>query len=116
MEPVFGFPQFVRFSWSTAQSILEKEAEGVTWWVSLVLGNRREGGRARTRPGRTTTPPFPKWSVRPALCPTPPREDTPTEEAEGARSIRSYFSQEGPRPRLPHRYFQERGLEVATTL
>lgn len=74
VEPVFGFPQFVRFSWSTAQSILEKEAEGVTW------------------------------------------EDTPTEEAEGARSIRSYFSQEGPRPRLPHRYFQERGLEVATTL
>lgn len=74
VEPVFGFPQFVRFSWSTAQSILEKEAEGVTW------------------------------------------EDTPTEEAEGARSIRSYFSQEGPRPRLLHRYFQERGLEVATTL
>uniref|UniRef100_A0A8C9Q806 Ribonuclease n=1 Tax=Spermophilus dauricus TaxID=99837 RepID=A0A8C9Q806_SPEDA len=26
VEPVFGFPQFVRFSWSTAQTILEKEA------------------------------------------------------------------------------------------
>ncbi|XP_045155941.1 ribonuclease H2 subunit A-like [Echinops telfairi] len=31
VEPVFGFPQFVCFSWCTAQSILEKEAEGVTW-------------------------------------------------------------------------------------
>ncbi|KAL6091351.1 hypothetical protein STEG23_030272, partial [Scotinomys teguina] len=30
VDPVFGFPQFVRFSWSTAQAILEKEAEGVT--------------------------------------------------------------------------------------
>ncbi|XP_024412745.1 ribonuclease H2 subunit A isoform X1 [Desmodus rotundus] len=32
VEPVFGFPQFVRFSWRTAQSILEKEAEDVIWW------------------------------------------------------------------------------------
>ncbi|KAM7140715.1 thrombospondin type-1 domain-containing protein 8 isoform 3-T3 [Molossus nigricans] len=29
VEPVFGFPQFVRFSWRTAQSILEKEAESI---------------------------------------------------------------------------------------
>lgn len=34
VDPVFGFPQFVRFSWSTAQAILEKEAEDVTWFVS----------------------------------------------------------------------------------
>lgn len=34
VDPVFGFPQFVRFSWSTAQAILEKEAEHVTWFVS----------------------------------------------------------------------------------
>ena len=31
VDPVFGFPQFVRFSWRTAQSILESEAEDVTW-------------------------------------------------------------------------------------
>ncbi|XP_073076132.1 ribonuclease H2 subunit A isoform X2 [Manis javanica] len=31
VEPVFGFPQFVRFSWRTAQNILEKEAEDVMW-------------------------------------------------------------------------------------
>ncbi|XP_022414167.1 ribonuclease H2 subunit A isoform X2 [Delphinapterus leucas] len=73
VDPVFGFPQFVRFSWRTAQSILEKEAEDVTW------------------------------------------EDSQTGDQEGLRRIKSYFS-EGPRPRLPHRYFQERGLESATIL
>ncbi|XP_060000923.1 ribonuclease H2 subunit A isoform X3 [Lagenorhynchus albirostris] len=71
VDPVFGFPQFVRFSWRTAQSILEKEAEDVTW------------------------------------------EDSQTGDQEGLRRIKSYFS---PRPRLPHRYFQERGLESATIL
>ncbi|KAB0404869.1 hypothetical protein E2I00_001659 [Balaenoptera physalus] len=73
VDPVFGFPQFVRFSWRTAQSILEKEAEDVTW------------------------------------------EDSQTGHQEGLRRIKSYFS-EGPRARLPHRYFQERGLESATIL
>ncbi|XP_014384931.1 PREDICTED: ribonuclease H2 subunit A isoform X3 [Myotis brandtii] len=75
VEPVFGFPQFVRFSWRTAQSILEKEAEGVTW------------------------------------------EDLPTGDQEGQGRITSYFNEKpGNRPHLPHRYFQERGLESATTL
>ncbi|XP_041370470.1 ribonuclease H2 subunit A-like isoform X2 [Gigantopelta aegis] len=31
MDKVFGFPQFVRFSWSTASVILEKEAMAVRW-------------------------------------------------------------------------------------
>ncbi|XP_007103660.1 ribonuclease H2 subunit A isoform X2 [Physeter macrocephalus] len=73
VDPVFGFPQFVRFSWRTAQSILEKEAEDVTW------------------------------------------EDSQTGDQEGLKRIKSYFSK-GPRARLPHRYFQERGLESATIL
>uniref|UniRef100_A0A673U1B9 Ribonuclease n=1 Tax=Suricata suricatta TaxID=37032 RepID=A0A673U1B9_SURSU len=75
VEPVFGFPQFVRFSWRTAQSILEKEAEDVVW------------------------------------------EDSLTGDQEGPGRISSYFN-EGPRvrPRLSHRYFQERGLEAAATL
>nr|KAF6481844.1 ribonuclease H2 subunit A [Molossus molossus] len=75
VEPVFGFPQFVRFSWRTAQSILEKEAESILW------------------------------------------EDLPTGDQEGLGRITSYFN-ESPRncPHLPHRYFQERGLESATTL
>ncbi|KAJ8316830.1 hypothetical protein KUTeg_004734 [Tegillarca granosa] len=31
MDKVFGFPQFVRFSWSTAALILEKNAVHVSW-------------------------------------------------------------------------------------
>ncbi|XP_038640719.1 ribonuclease H2 subunit A [Scyliorhinus canicula] len=31
LDPVFGFPQFVRFSWSTAQVILDSRAVPVHW-------------------------------------------------------------------------------------
>ncbi|KAF8792271.1 Ribonuclease H2 subunit A like protein [Argiope bruennichi] len=31
IDPVFGFPQFVRFSWSTAEKILETSAAKVEW-------------------------------------------------------------------------------------
>jgi len=31
LDPVFGFPQFVRFSWSTCSNILEKSAPLVEW-------------------------------------------------------------------------------------
>jgi hypothetical protein len=31
MDYVFGFPQFVRFSWSTASLILEKDAAPIKW-------------------------------------------------------------------------------------
>ena len=31
IDPVFGFPQFVRFSWSTASLLLEKHALPVQW-------------------------------------------------------------------------------------
>lgn len=30
-DPVFGFPQLVRFSWSTAQKILDDDAYHVEW-------------------------------------------------------------------------------------
>uniref|UniRef100_A0A8C4L8X6 Ribonuclease n=1 Tax=Equus asinus TaxID=9793 RepID=A0A8C4L8X6_EQUAS len=58
VEPVFGFPQFVRFSWRTAQSILEKEAEDVVWddsvaedqeGVGRITAYFDEGLRSRTR-------------------------------------------------------------------
>ncbi|XP_029440993.1 ribonuclease H2 subunit A [Rhinatrema bivittatum] len=31
LDPVFGYPQFVRFSWSTAQSIVDSKAVPVCW-------------------------------------------------------------------------------------
>ncbi|KAF0314393.1 Ribonuclease H2 subunit A [Amphibalanus amphitrite] len=31
MDPVFGFPSLVRFSWSTCQTLLDKSAVGVQW-------------------------------------------------------------------------------------
>ncbi|XP_075062755.1 ribonuclease H2 subunit A [Mixophyes fleayi] len=31
LDPVFGYPQFVRFSWSTAQTILDNKAAPVLW-------------------------------------------------------------------------------------
>lgn len=31
MDPVFGFPEIVRFSWSTSRDLLEKEAVAVDW-------------------------------------------------------------------------------------
>ncbi|XP_066204051.1 ribonuclease H2 subunit A isoform X1 [Saccopteryx leptura] len=75
VEPVFGFPQFVRFSWRTAQNILEKEAESIMW------------------------------------------EDLPTADQEGLGRITSYFNESSRiHPHFPHRYFQERGLQSATTL
>lgn len=67
MEPVFGFPQFVRFSWRTAQSILETEAEGVLWWVSC-RGCDESGREARAQlpPGITLFPHLEVASVTPS--------------------------------------------------
>uniref|UniRef100_A0A1B6H0R9 Ribonuclease H2 subunit A n=1 Tax=Cuerna arida TaxID=1464854 RepID=A0A1B6H0R9_9HEMI len=31
IDPVFGFPQLVRFSWSTAQKLLDEHAVAVDW-------------------------------------------------------------------------------------
>ncbi|GAB1293405.1 Ribonuclease H2 subunit A [Apodemus speciosus] len=45
VDRVFGFPQFVRFSWSTAQAILEKEAEDVTWEDSAAEEDLEQPGR-----------------------------------------------------------------------
>jgi ribonuclease H2 subunit A len=34
VDPVFGFPKIVRFSWTTVKTLLDKEAHGVKWCVS----------------------------------------------------------------------------------
>lgn len=31
LDPVFGYPQFVRFSWSTAKTLLDDKAVPVRW-------------------------------------------------------------------------------------
>ena len=31
VDPVFGFPQFVRFSWSTTDKVLDQKAVAVKW-------------------------------------------------------------------------------------
>lgn len=31
IDPVFGFPSIVRFSWSTAELVLKNEASHVEW-------------------------------------------------------------------------------------
>jgi len=35
LDPVFGFPKIVRFSWATVKVILEKSAHNVKWYVSM---------------------------------------------------------------------------------
>lgn len=35
IDPVFGFPQIVRFSWSTAEKILTDNGAEVEWFVFL---------------------------------------------------------------------------------
>jgi hypothetical protein len=35
IEPTFGFPRLVRFSWATVKILLEKNAHGVKWSDSL---------------------------------------------------------------------------------
>ena len=33
LEPTFGYPSFVRFSWATVKVVLERDAHAVEWWV-----------------------------------------------------------------------------------
>ena len=40
VDNVFGFGQFVRFSWSTADVILKDKASAVHWYVQRLLDNK----------------------------------------------------------------------------
>ena len=37
IDPVFGFPQLIRFSWLTSKNILESRAATVTWYTIPAL-------------------------------------------------------------------------------
>lgn len=36
IDPVFGFPSIVRFSWSTAELVLKNNAAQVDWYVDAI--------------------------------------------------------------------------------
>ena len=39
LDPVFGYPTVVRFSWATCRDILDSKAVDVRWWVNhFVVG------------------------------------------------------------------------------
>jgi len=46
VDPVFGFPDFVRFSWSTASQILDKEAAPMAWEDDEEDESDKSGGSA----------------------------------------------------------------------
>lgn len=37
LDPTFGFPSLVRFSWTTVKVVLEKDAHDVEWSVSWIV-------------------------------------------------------------------------------
>lgn len=39
VDRVFGYPSIVRFSWSTAKDIIQKECVDVDWYVPSVQSN-----------------------------------------------------------------------------
>ncbi|KAF7330531.1 Ribonuclease [Mycena venus] len=53
IEPVFGFPKIVRFSWSTVKVLLEKEGKAVEWidegQASLIQAFESAKGREKDR-------------------------------------------------------------------
>ena len=37
MDPVFGFPSLVRFSWATCKTILDASGVPVQWWATALF-------------------------------------------------------------------------------
>ncbi|KAJ9595409.1 hypothetical protein L9F63_013393 [Diploptera punctata] len=89
IDPVFGFPQLVRFSWSTAAKILEEHSVPVEWYLfkvySLFIYFRKE-------------------------------EVEEEENASKTPSISSYFKFTNKRQKTKHNFFTVRNLTVTETL
>lgn len=37
IEPIFGFPNIVRFCWSTAETVLKDHAIQIDWYVFILI-------------------------------------------------------------------------------
>ncbi|XP_074037155.1 ribonuclease H2 subunit A [Leptinotarsa decemlineata] len=60
-DPVFGFPQLVRFSWSTAEKILEEKSYQVEW------ENVEESKKKQTAAGASSITSFFKMAKKPGV-------------------------------------------------
>ncbi|KAF9532626.1 ribonuclease H2 subunit A [Crepidotus variabilis] len=57
LDPVFGFPRIVRFSWSTVKNLLDKSAHVVKWYVkylTLPYNAQTEATSTRTDEGQAS--------------------------------------------------------------
>lgn len=105
VETVFGFPNIVRFCWSTAELVLKNQAAQVDWWVfsifvfSYVI--------------------VIEWNVKYFLyiiyvfC---FRSDDDEDEDKTSVPITSFFGQNGKEVRQKTSFFDDRGLVVTTTI
>lgn len=51
MNKVFGFPEIVRFSWSSCSRILEESALPVNWNDPIISFEESSAGKKRSAPG-----------------------------------------------------------------
>jgi len=61
IDPFFGYPRLIRFSWMTCTKILEDKCASITWHDELVnkdgLDIRKFFGKRKTRSGEVDTIP-----------------------------------------------------------
>lgn len=98
-DPMFGFPSFARFSWSTTKKIIDADGVAVDWCV-LATGLGSAALRVLT--------------LTRAHC----RGEDEDEDAANQQSITGFFGAKGATPGASAQrceFFQSRGISRATT-